>query len=104
MSGNICGYVVREGRAVTDAAVTVIAGPGGHIDLAPVTDEDGWFALDGLPAGRWRLGALSPDGNVGAAEVDVWDDSLSDVTIELIDDRPQIERWYRQDIDITIEW
>jgi len=83
VSGNLCGYVVRRERPVADAAITIIDGPGGHVDVAPLTDGDGWFALDDLPAGRWRLRAYGPDGATGEATVDIWDYSLSEVTIML---------------------
>ncbi len=103
MSGNVCGYVVRDGQAVTDATVTVVTGPGEHVDLAPLTDRDGWFALDGLVAGRWRLAATGPDGSVGRSDVDVFDDSLSEVTIELTGD-PPIQLWVVEEVDITVQW
>ena len=83
MSGNLRGYVVRNHHPVANAAVTIIEGAGPHIDLAPLTDGDGWFALDDLHAGHWRLRAQAPDGATGEASVDIWDDSLSEVTIPL---------------------
>lgn len=104
MNGNVCGYVVRDGQAVAEATVTVEAGPGEHVDLAPLTDRDGWFALDGLAAGRWRLGATGPDGSVGWNDVDVFDDSLSEVTIELATQGPCVQHWVVQEVDITVEW
>lgn len=88
MSGNVCGYVVRNESPVADAAVTIVEGPSGHIDLSPVSDADGWFALDDLAAGRWVLRALAPDGGTGEADVVVWDDSLSDVTLVLGEPSP----------------
>jgi hypothetical protein len=95
MNGNLCGYVVRGQRAVPDAAITIVEGAGRHVDLAPVSDADGWFALDDLPAGYWRLRAVSSDGASGEAGVEIWDDSLSEVTISLDDiseRRPDIWR------------
>lgn len=83
MSGNLSGYVVRGQQPVTDATVTIVDGPGSHIDIAPVSDEDGWFVLDDLAPGRWRLRAQGPDGSTGEAQVDIWDDTLSEVTIYL---------------------
>ena len=98
MSGNLCGYVVRGERPVADAAITIIDGPGGHVDVAPLTDADGWFALDDLPAGRWRLRAYGPDGASGEAIVDIWDYSLSEVTITLSEtDQPHPDIWREPD-------
>lgn len=83
MVGTLCGYVVRGGRTVVDAAVTVEEGQGQHADMAPLSDSDGWFALDNLVPGRWRLRATAPDGGVGEASVDIWDQTLSEMTIEV---------------------
>ncbi len=83
MSGNLCGYVVRGSRPVADVTITVLEGPGSHPDLAPITDSDGWFCLDNLRRGRWRLRAHAPDAATADATAQVWDDSLSEVTIHL---------------------
>lgn len=83
MSGDLCGYVVRDSRPVADATVGILGGPAAHPDLALVTDSDGWFCLDGLTAGRWRLQAHAPDGSSAEATVRVWDDSLSETTLSL---------------------
>lgn len=100
MSGNLSGYVVRGQQAVADATVTIIDGPGGHMDIAPVSDEDGWFALDDLPSGRWRLRARDPEGSTGEASVDIWDDSLSEVTIHLgKSGGPQPDAWREADTE-----
>lgn len=81
MNGSLSGYVVADDRAVVGAAVTIVSGPGRAPDVAPVSDTDGWFTLDDLAVGRWRLQAHAPDGTIGVASVDVWADSLSEVTI-----------------------
>lgn len=83
MSGNLCGYVVRNGTPVPDAAISVVEGPGQYPDLAPLSDASGWFALDRLQPGLWRVSALAPDGGSGEASFEIWDNSLSEVTIEL---------------------
>lgn len=83
MSGNLCGYVVRGSRPVADVTITVLEGPGPHPDLAPVTDGHGWFCLDNVRQGRWRLRAHAPDASTADATAHVWDDSLSEVTIHL---------------------
>lgn len=81
MNGSLGGYVVAGDRTVVGAAVTILSGPGRAPDVAPMSDADGWFTLDNLAAGRWRLQAHAPDGTTGVASVDVWEDSLSEVTI-----------------------
>ena len=83
MRGNLCGYVVRDDTPIPDASITIVHGPGSHADIAPVSDADGWFALDDLTPGQWRLRANAPDGSSGEANVDVWANSLSEVTIPL---------------------
>lgn len=83
MRGNLCGYVVRDDMPIPDASITIVHGPGSHADIAPVSDADGWFALDDLTPGQWRLRADAPDGSKGEASVDVWENSLSEVTIPL---------------------
>ena len=83
MSGTLCGYVVRGPRSIADATITVLEGPGPYPDLAPVTDSDGWFCLDNLRSGRWRLRAHAPDASTAEATTQVWDGSLSEVTFNL---------------------
>lgn len=71
MTGGVRGRVVDadDGRPVPEAAVSVVRGPGPAPDIAPLTDEDGRFALDGLPVGDWRLRAIGPAGEAGEATV-----------------------------------
>jgi hypothetical protein len=82
--GSIRGRVVSaaDARPVADATITVVFGAGPAPDIAPITNEDGWFAMDDLPCGRWRLRASGPGGEIGEAAVEVFDDALSEVTIE----------------------
>ena len=82
--GSIRGRVVSaaDTRPVADATITVVFGAGPAPDIAPITNEDGWFAMDDLPCGRWRLRASGPGGEIGEAAVEVFDDALSEVTIE----------------------
>jgi hypothetical protein len=96
VTGNLNGYVVRRERPEVDAVVTVVDGPGMHIDLAPMSDADGWFALDDLAAGHWRLRANASDGAIGEAGVDVWDNSLSEVTIELREETEPVPDIFRE--------
>jgi len=83
VKGNLSGYVVRGETPVADATITIVRGQGSHPDVAPLSDADGWFALDALDPGLWRLRADAPDGSSGEADVDVWPDSLSELTISL---------------------
>ncbi|MCA1563085.1 MAG: carboxypeptidase-like regulatory domain-containing protein [Acidobacteria bacterium] len=61
----------------------MVSGEGTEPDIAPVTDDDGAFGLDGLPPGEWLLRALGPAGEVGNATVQVFDTAVNDVTIEV---------------------
>ena len=83
-TGSIRGQVVSaDGRPIADATLTVVAGAGQVADIAPMTDQDGWFALDNLPVGRWRLRAMEPGGATGEAAVEVFENALSEMTIEI---------------------
>ena len=95
--GSIRGQVVSAGGSpIGDATLTVVAGAGQFADIAPVTDQNGWFALDNLPVGRWRLRAMEPGGATGEAAVEVFENALSEMTIEIADvgsnDQPSAER------------
>ncbi|MGD9754460.1 MAG: carboxypeptidase-like regulatory domain-containing protein [Acidimicrobiia bacterium] len=83
MAGSLSGYVVRAERAEASATVTIVDGPGSFIDLALVTDADGWFSLDDLAAGSWTLRATATDGATSQATVELWDNSLSEMTIDV---------------------
>jgi uncharacterized GH25 family protein len=83
--GRIRGRVVRAdtGAPVADAAITIVRGPGPAPDIAPLTDSNGNFALDDLPAGDWQLRAQTSRGEIGDEVVTVFDNSLADVTIRV---------------------
>jgi hypothetical protein len=85
--GSIRGQVVSAGGGspIGDATITVVAGAGQFADIAPMTDQNGWFALDNLPVGRWRLRAMEPGGATGEAAVEVFENALSELTIEIPD-------------------
>jgi uncharacterized GH25 family protein len=85
MLGSVNGNVMRayDGRPIAGATITVVYGAGPVPDIAPVTDEDGYFALDGLQTGEWVLRAVGPTGGEGEAKVPVFDNAVSDVTILL---------------------
>ena len=84
MTGSIQGYVVTEdGRAVPGATVVIEEGPGPAPDIAPVTDEDGSFALDGLGEGAYLLRAFGSDGETGKTMVYVSPHAVTGVEIVL---------------------
>jgi hypothetical protein len=87
MTGSIRGYVVRgaSGVPLADATIAVVGGPAAAPDLAPLTGDSGWFALDGLAEGEWRLAAYGPLGERGEATVCVLDDAVTDVVIATAD-------------------
>lgn len=101
MRGSLCGYVVRDGTGRPVEAARVEATASGAA-VAPVarTDSSGWFVLDGLPPGYWRLQALAPDNARGAADAPVFAHAFSDVTIRVGDgdgdpgaDDPTFKQW-----------
>jgi len=83
VNGSLSGYVLRGDDPVADAAVAVVDGVGSHPDIALVTDTDGWFVLDDLEPGHWRLRAVAQDGATGEAVAEVWRNSMSEMTIAL---------------------
>lgn len=83
MKGSLSGYVLRGDEAVVDAAISVVTGVGSYPDIAPLTDGNGWFVLDDLEPGRWRLRATAADGSAAEAEAEVWANSMGEVTFAL---------------------
>jgi hypothetical protein len=82
--GGVRGEVVDPaGRPVSDAAITVLRASGNFPDIAPLTDAEGRFALDDLPAGEWVFQALAPDGRIGEAAVNIPPGQLAVLTIRL---------------------
>ncbi len=82
--GSVHGRVVQDnGQAFVGATITVVSGEGREPDMLPVSDVDGSFVLDGLPEGEWLLRALGPNGETGTAICHVFDNALSETTIEL---------------------
>ncbi|HCT75224.1 MAG TPA: hypothetical protein DGT23_01240 [Micromonosporaceae bacterium] len=72
MDEQMRGRVVDgAGRGVADATVMVLRAPGPVPDIAAVSDADGRFVFDSLPAGTYRLRAVGPDGRQGEADVTV---------------------------------
>ena len=63
------GQVVDvAGDAVADATVFVTSAPEPVPDIAAISDADGRFAFDSLPAGAYRIKAIGPDGGAGESE------------------------------------
>jgi hypothetical protein len=85
MIGRLIGQVIDadNGRPVADATVNVLRGPGQAPDIAPVTDRNGNFALDGLPAGSWLLRAVGPNGETGLVQASVRPGSITQALIRL---------------------
>lgn len=85
MRGTVRGCVVlaKNGMPVADATINVVRADGTQADIAPLTDDAGWFQLDALSPGSWLMSALGPAGEVGSARAHVFDNALSDVTIEV---------------------
>ena len=65
----------------SERAVAGEAGPAP--DIAPVTNAEGKFSMDGLPWGTWRFHAIDPQGRRGTAEVHIWGYKTAKVTIKL---------------------
>jgi uncharacterized GH25 family protein len=85
MTGRLIGHVIYadDGRPVADATVTILRGAGPAPDIAPMTDRNGSFALDELPAGSWLLRAIGPGGETGLVQVSVRPGSITDVVIKI---------------------
>lgn len=86
-TGNVRGSVRRSasGEPVAGAAILVAQGPGPAPDIAPLTNDDGWFAFDDLPSGVWTLRALGPRAETGEAMVEVSAGSTAHVLIDVSD-------------------
>ena len=84
-TGSVRGRVLRleDNTPLSDVAITIIRGPGSAPDLSALTNEAGWFELDGLSEGTWVIGALSPDGESGTASVYVSPDHFIETLILL---------------------
>ena len=89
--GSVHGRVVQDnGHAFPGATISVVSGEGSEPDVLPVSDADGAFTVDGLAEGEWLLRAIGPNGETGTAICHVFDNALSEVTIEIvIPQRPQ---------------
>jgi hypothetical protein len=85
MPGSVGGYVVHALNAepMRGAEVFALQRASRMPISGPRTDDAGWFAVDGLRAGEWLFGARSLDGSTGEANVQVFDNAQTEVTIEV---------------------
>ena len=85
MTGSVRGRVVRAdtGVPVDSATIGILRGAGPAPDIAPLSDADGRFAMDGLPPGEWVIGAIDVDGRRGSVEFRVGKCAVTDVVIEI---------------------
>jgi hypothetical protein len=97
MRGSVCGYVVRVWtREPVPGASVLGRGPGARpampeswpgrsvLHLAGRTDNAGCFTFDNLREGNWVLWMERPGGEIlGEATVRIYDNALSEVTIEV---------------------
>ncbi len=83
--GSVRGRVVHgaTGMPVSDATIGIIRGAGPAPDIAPMTDAEGRFAMDGLPWGAWTLSAVDRDGQRGQAKVKVWGHAIAEIVIQI---------------------
>lgn len=85
MIGRLIGRVIyaNDGMPVANATVSILRGAGPAPDIAPMTDHNGSFALDDLPAGSWLLRAVGQGGEAGLVQVSVRPGSITDTVIKL---------------------
>ena len=71
MTGSVRGRVLclEDEMPLSEMAITILRGPGSAPDLSALTNEAGWFELDGLSEGMWVIGAFGPAGSLGTASV-----------------------------------
>lgn len=83
--GSVRGKVVhaRTAQPVKDAAVFVLEAAGIAPDIASLTDANGKFFLDSLPAGEWRFGVHGPNGESGSGSIEIRDGATGEMTIQV---------------------
>jgi len=81
MNGSISGYVVSDcsEQPMGDVSVVVISGPNSSPDIAALTNPFGYFVLDNLREGTWRLRAMAPNGSQSDMTVDVFEHAVTAV-------------------------
>jgi len=54
---NIVGTVIdgRSQQPLEDASISITRSPAGHRDIAALTDEEGHFAIRGVPRGHYTV-------------------------------------------------
>jgi uncharacterized GH25 family protein len=82
-TGRVIGRVVRAegGQPVANATVNILRGAGPAPDIAALTDSQGRFAFDELPAGSWLFRAVGPAEEAGFAQVSVPRASVAEALI-----------------------
>ena len=86
LRGTLHGRVVcaDTGAPVSNASISIMRGSVPAPDVSPLSDSDGAFVFDELPAGDWVLLALGPGGEIGQATVRMTAGSVIYTFIELI--------------------
>ncbi len=81
--GSIAGKVVAvtTGYPIENASVMVLHGAGSAPDIAPLTNAQGRFSLEGLAAGEWRLRVFAPSGQTATPRIEVRANETAMVTV-----------------------
>lgn len=89
MRGSVYGYVVRATNRspLTGVTITGSRWEGDSLQSAPytvaLTDDTGRFTFDALREGNWSFRTHGIGGTSGEATVSVFDDAVTEVTIEV---------------------
>ncbi len=96
-TGSVKGRVIDQANSqpIPDVAITVKRSAGPAPDISALTNHDGRFQLDDLPAGECVLKALAPDGATSEITLQVIADTFIKALIKLDDidhsDLPEID-------------
>ena len=85
MRGSVQGLVVRPDGVtpIAGATITLIRGPGVLPRTAVRADDAGAFSISGLAEGEWLVSAASEGKSSTLASVRVFEDAVSELTIEI---------------------
>ena len=83
--GSVRGRVIRgaDGLPVRNATVIIISSSGSFPDIAPITNDQGEFALDGLAIGLWIFRAVTEEGETGENLVAVHAGGTTEITVTI---------------------